>query len=161
MEGDVTSGVLVIGREGRDGGEQDEGKGEEGESLQQPKTIQRRERGGGGARNPFTLSQRPLHIIFRHVPDNPGYPLPVFTLRYPLSHSTPPSPSCDYCMYQLPPVSIIPSLASPLSPAAGPLTQSQSRLCLARLHRHPLFSPHSLSPSPSLTATSSQRHHLS
>ena len=50
MEGDVTSGVLVIGGEGRDEGEQDEGKGEEGESLQQPKTIQRRERGGGGAR---------------------------------------------------------------------------------------------------------------
>ena len=48
MEGDVTSGVLVIGGEGRDEGEQDEGKGEEGESLQQPKTIQRRERGGGG-----------------------------------------------------------------------------------------------------------------
>ena len=68
MEGDVTSGVLVIGGEGRDEGEQDEGKGEEGESLQQPKTIQRRERGGGGARNPFTLSQRPLHIISRHLP---------------------------------------------------------------------------------------------
>ena len=96
MEGDVTSGVLVIGGEGPDEGEQDEGKGEEGESLQQPKTIQRRERGGGGARNPFTLSQRPLHIISRHDPDNPGYPLPVFTLRYPLSHSTPLSPSCDH-----------------------------------------------------------------
>ena len=30
------------------------------------------------------------------LPDNPGYPLPVFTLRYPLSHSTPLSPSCDH-----------------------------------------------------------------
>ena len=69
VEGDITSGVLVIGGEGRDEGEQDEGKGEEGESLQQPKTIQRRER-GGGARNPFTLSQRPLHII--SVPLPPG-----------------------------------------------------------------------------------------